>query len=160
MSLIDKIINEIETPPEPHSARVRDSSLNTGYLFGLEKVREMASDEQKETIALHIDKDGTPPTMHNDDLIVCLKEDNKFLQRQNKEQRDEIHRLHTLVEQQGKELNRRDELIRKLDKNCDYWEREAKKWCSQLSELRYKIKQQICDKCQDEDTDKCKECNK
>lgn len=44
--------------------------------------------------------------------------------------------------------------------NCDYREREAKKWCSQLSELRYKIKQQICDKCQDEDTGKCEECNK
>lgn len=42
----------------------------------------------------------------------------------------------------------------------DYWEREAKKWCSQLSELRYKIKQQICDECKYEDTDKCLECDK
>ena len=52
------------------------------------------------------------------------------------------------------------DIVDKLIEERDFWEREAKKWCSQLSELRYKIRQQICDKCQDEDTDKCKECNK
>lgn len=52
------------------------------------------------------------------------------------------------------------EEITEIKADRDFWEREAKKWCNQLSELRYKIKQQICDKCPDEDTSKCKECNK
>ena len=46
------------------------------------------------------------------------------------------------------------------DKLIDYWEREAKKWCNQLSELRYKIKQKICDRCHDEDTNKYEDCEK
>ncbi|MDU6263752.1 MAG: hypothetical protein E6600_04550 [Anaerocolumna aminovalerica] len=49
---------------------------------------------------------------------------------------EEISRLHTLIEQQGTELNRRDELIRKLDEERDYWEREAISDKSKLGLLR------------------------
>lgn len=49
---------------------------------------------------------------------------------------EEISRLHTLIEQQGRELNRRDELIRKLGEERDYWEREAISDKSKLGLLR------------------------
>lgn len=49
---------------------------------------------------------------------------------------DEISRLHTLIRQQGEELQRRDLLIRELDKERADWEREAKKYCAKLGEIR------------------------
>jgi len=71
---------------------------------------------------------------------------------------DEITRLHTLIEQQGKELNRRDQLIRELDEKCDYWEREAKKYCAVLGGQKIKLKQLECEMCRLEDTEECKQC--
>ena len=53
---------------------------------------------------------------------------------------DEITRLHNLIEQQGQELIRRDELIRKLDEKCNYWEREAKKAVAKLGEIQILMK--------------------
>lgn len=71
---------------------------------------------------------------------------------------EEISRLHTLIEQQGRELNRRDELIRKLDEERDYWELEAKRYCAALGEQKIKLKQLECEMCKYEDTGKCEEC--
>lgn len=47
--------------------------------------------------------------------IICREDDIKLLQKQNKEFRKEIYRLR---QEHG------------------YWEREAKKWCSKLGEIR------------------------
>lgn len=71
---------------------------------------------------------------------------------------EEITKLHTLIEQQGKELNRRDQLIRELDEKCDYWELEAKKYCAVLGEQKIKIQQLECEMCRPEDTEECKQC--
>jgi len=69
---------------------------------------------------------------------------------------DEISRLHTLIEQQERELNRRDELIRKLDEERDYWELEAKRYCSALGEQKIKLQKLKCEMCKD--IGKCVEC--
>ncbi len=97
---------------------------------------------------------------------------------------EEITRLHKLIKQQGKELNRRDELIRKLDEERDYWknetqemaniadknineklkvqeerdfwEREAKRYCAALGEQKIKLQRLKCEMCKD--IGKCVEC--
>lgn len=71
---------------------------------------------------------------------------------------EEISRLHTLIEQQGTELNRRDELIRKIDEERDYWELEAKRYCGVLGEQKIKLQKLKCEMCRLEDTGKCREC--
>lgn len=71
---------------------------------------------------------------------------------------EEISRLLTLIEQQGTELNRRDELIRKIDAERDYWELEAKRYCGVLGEQKIKLQKLKCEMCRLEDTGKCREC--
>jgi len=71
---------------------------------------------------------------------------------------NELTRLHTLTEQQGRELNRRDELIRKLDEERDYWELEAKRYCAELGGQKIKLQQLECVMCKFKDTSQCKEC--
>lgn len=46
----------------------------------------------------------------------------------------------------------------RLKKQRDYWEREAKKWADKTFDIRYKIAKKICDRCPDEDSNKCNEC--
>lgn len=48
MSLIEKIDAEINPLPGPHSARANDVRMNTGYLFGLERAKDIILSEQKE----------------------------------------------------------------------------------------------------------------
>lgn len=48
-------------------------------------------------------------------------------------------------------------LIAELEEECGYWESEAKKWCAELGEINIK---EYCNICPDEDTDKCKTCDK
>jgi len=45
--------------------------------------------------------------------------------------------------------------INELEKECYYWEREAKKWAVELGERKI---QENCKDCPDEDTDKCYIC--
>lgn len=58
---------------------------------------------------------------------------------------EEITRLHTLIKQQGEELQRRDLLIKELDKERDFWERAAKKWCIELGKIREDAAKELCD---------------
>lgn len=48
--------------------------------------------------------------------------------------------------------------IRDVQKKCDYWELEAKKWAAKLADLRYRLQQEICSKCPYPHPDKCREC--
>lgn len=90
------------------------------------------------------------------DIKECIK---KLSEYENTELTpEEVSRLYTLIEQQGKELNRRDELIRKIDEDRVYWELEAKKWADKLANLRYQIQLGKCENCKFEDTSQCKEC--
>ena len=43
----------------------------------------------------------------------------------------------------------------KLKDKCDYWEREAKKWCAALGEQRIKLQQPDCDKISKQKNGKC-----
>ena len=46
----------------------------------------------------------------------------------------------------------------KLKDKCDYWELEAKKYCTTLGEQKIKTQQLECEMCKHEDTGKCEEC--
>ena len=47
------------------------------------------------------------------------------------------------------------EEISKLQQECDFWEREAKKNCSKLGEQRIKLQQPDCDKISKQKNGKC-----
>lgn len=53
-----------------------------------------------------------------------------------------------------------EEKIKEVTKQRDFWECEAKKYCSQLGEIRIKFGLERCSKCPDEDSNKCMECSK
>lgn len=59
-----------------------------------------------------------------------------------------------------KKLREYIDKLRNKTKLCNCREREAKKYCSQLGEIRIKFDLERCSKCPDEDTYKCTECNK
>lgn len=54
-------------------------------------------------------------------------------------------------------------LSRKLveaETKADYWEREAKKWCDKLFDIRAYAEKLECKDCPHEDTDRCNVCER
>lgn len=78
--------------------------------------------------------------------IICREDDIKLLQRQNKEFREEILRLRAENAKLYDQLMETEKSLLDIQEERDYWEREAKKYCAEIGEIRILAEQELCDK--------------